>query len=1277
MKPIHEFDLFGMECGHPRRLPKAPEGTPLSGSGFALRAEKERELRRIRGERALAATLSERALVDGVRFPVGGEAVKAGRTEQAAPEPTAVKEDVKDAREAREEKKTAEDKETDVATKKTSEKTTEKPTEAAEKTETADRTAAQPPAAAAEAKLDVKTVVKTGAEADVKSAAMTEPTPEASGKKPAKRRSKKDEKAEEEARVAAAADAIRAEVAKDTEAAEAKRLAELKEEKAKAKTKASCRPRVKTKISKIQPKTASETPTSKTDAQTAAQGTTTGKEASAKAVSPAPVPVSAPAPKSAKAAAEKTSVKAAGKTTQKAASKPAPKKPAAKKKLSLAAQFSSAVEDTRSETAGETGAVMPVPGGEAEVPAAVSPGGAEARAADHAAEGVQAVDGVEAKPSPSTAGLKAGVKSEPKPEPKHAKKRGRKPKTGHGNDLPSVRKPDEKPSAQPQKKSATPAAAPASSGAAAEPETPAAAGKNVPSASPATAVAPAVPPSMPKGRYSAAAAIGMADALGDAINQAEAKEEPEDFEDGADPAEVEAAHPDEIRFEALAEASAAAEARAGGEASPAGGSATPAADVGSSPSSSSASVPYVESDDDGDDDLEDVVDELDDHDEPPEFPVFEPLDGRRRRVRPKVSDAPGFKKVEEALHPEGEAHVPADVRRARMLAAAGAVTAGFTTTEVAAEIVRRQAEARAADQAVETDIGDEVAEAAEPADSAAAAPEGIPALTEADMKDALARDITAASRKLYPTASGAPTDPSALTPDAVLAARRLRMERELAAIEETKRTLLPRAVDHWYFHAGDGAGRSTTLTEAMTVLTNEEAADVRRVVEHHLAKHVTWEQDDAAGGEDLPDREDSMPKNPGKSSTSLNGLESLPGTNPTTNAASRAATALTLSGLSRAAGGLLGRIRGFARLARFARPRRTGRGARPSAAAQAPAAPAPAAQHPVAVRPDTGVAEASAPSALPPAYQAFETFQKAQRTERAFLAVIAMVACGALGITLHTLWRPEPKDVVVDRAMVESAVAMMRIAQSRPGMPERPELAALTRAGIDAALERLAREQNLRIFVKGAYGAMPEGPMPDVTEAVLASLGITPIERKVLADAVTHHWLMQPAEEALVDNAREVLRPELRNDPVAQEVERIRTEGLTPFEHAARDPRLLEPARMRAEARREEMKRKDEEAEERRQAGIRAAQAEGLTDEELKPPFWERLLGFVKDRYADMVRRGISRDEERNAQMEAQDARAAEEAARRARERTPFGELPVRPLPEPTPAERIERFHEK
>lgn len=1237
MKPIHEFDLFGMECGHPRRLPKAPEGTPLSGSGFALRAEKEREIRRIRGERALAATLSERALVDGVRFPAGGEAVKAGRTEQAAPEPTAVKEDVKDAREAREEKKTAEDKETDVATKKTSEKTTEKPTEAAEKTETADRTAAQPPAAAAEAKLDVKTVVKTDAEADVKSAAMTEPTPEAPGKKPAKPKKRRSKKAEEEARLAAAADAIRAEVAKDAEAAEAKRLAELKEEKAKAKTKAA--------------------------EPTAAQGTTTGEDASAEAASPAPVPVSAPAPKSAKAAAEKTSVKAAGKTTQKAASKPASKKTAAKRKLSLAAQFSSAVEDARAAS-GDVGLEVPVLADMTEVPAA-----------DRATESVEAIGAalgaaqtVEAKPA------------EPNVEPKPAKKRGRKPKaqirdqdqdqTQAQPDRKAKETPAQKPrmeASAPSPSSSSSSSSPVPSDAAAEPETPAVAGKSVP------AVGPSVPPSMPKGRYSAAAAIGMADALGDAITRAEAKEEPEDFEDGADPAEVEAAHPDEIRFEALAEASAAAEARAAGDASPAGASATPAAGVGSSPSSSSASVPYVESDDDGDDDLEDVVDELDDHDEPPEFPVFEPLDGRRRRVRPKVSDAPGFKKVEEALHPEGEAHVPADVRRARMLAAAGAVTAGFTTTEVAAEIVRRQAEARAADQAGETYVGDEGAEATEPADSAAAAPEGIPALTEADMKDALARDITAASRKLYPTASGAPTDPSALTPDAVLAARRLRMERELAAIEETKRTLLPRAVDHWYFHAGDGAGRSTTLTEAMTVLTDEEAADVRRVVEHHLAKHVTWEQDDATGGADLPDREDSTSKNPGKSSTSLNALESQ----ACGNTDARAATALTLSGLSRAAGGLLGRIRGFARLARFARPRRTGRGARPSAAAHAPAAPAPAAQHPVAVRPDTGVAEASASSALPPAYQAFETFQKAQRTERAFLAVIAMVACGALGITLHTLWRPEPKDVVVDRAMVESAVAMMRIAQSRPGMPERPELAALNRAGIDAALERLAREQNLRIFVKGAYGAMPEGPMPDVTEAVLASLGITPIERKVLADAVTHHWLMQPAEEALVDNAREVLRPELRNDPVAQEVERIRTEGLTPFEHAARDPRLLEPARMRAEARREEMKRKDEEAEERRQAGIRAAQAEGLTDEELKPPFWERLLGFVKDRYADMVRRGISRDEERNAQMEAQDARAAEEAARRARERTPFGELPVRPLPEPTPAERIERFPEK
>lgn len=1242
MKPIHEFDLFGMESGHPRRLPKAPERTPLSGSGsgsgFTLRAEKEREIRRIRGERVL---------VDGVRFPAGGEAVKAGRTEQAAPEPTAVKEDVKDAREAREEKKTAEDKETDVATKKTSEKTTEKPTEAAEKTETADRTAAQPPAAAAEAKLDVKTVVKTGAEADVKSAAMTEPTPEAPGKKPAKPKKRRSKKAEEEARLAAAADAIRAEVAKDAEAAEAKRLAELKEEKAKAK--AAGRPRVKAKISKIQPKTQATTPTAKADEPTAPLGTTTGEDASAEAASPAPAPVTGP--KSAKAAAEKTSVKAAGKTAQKPAPKPVPKK-----KLSLAAQFSSAVEDARAAS-GDVGLEVPVLADMTEVPAA-----------DRATESVEAIGAalgaaqtVEAKPA------------EPNVEPKPAKKRGRKPKAQiQGQDqtqTQSDRKAEEKPAQKPRKEASAPSptsssssSSPAPSGAAVEPETPVATGKSAP------AVGPSVPPSMPKGRYSAAAAHGMADALGDAIARAEAKEEPEDFEDGADPAEVEAAHSDEIRFEALAEASAAAQDRAADDASPTGATAP----EGSTPSPSSASVPYVESDY-GEDDLEDVVDELDDHDEPPEFPVFEPLDGRRRRVRPKVSDAPGFKKVEEALHPEGDAHVPADVRRARMLAAAGAVTAGFTTTEVAAEIVRRQVEARAAGEAVETDVGDEGAEAAEPADSAAAAPEGIPALTEADMKDALARDITAASRKLYPTASGAPTDPSAVTPDEILAARRLRMERELAAIEETKRTLLPRAVDHWYFHAGDGAGRSTTLTEAMTVLTDEEAADVRRVVEHHLAKHVTWEQDDATGGEDLPDREDSTSKNPGKSSTSLNALESQ----ACGNTDARAATALTLSGLSRAAGGLLGRIRGFARLARFARARRTGRGARPSAAAQAPAAPAPAAQHPVAVRPDTGVAEASASSALPPAYQAFETFQKAQRTERAFLAVIAMVACGALGITLHTLWRPEPKDVVVDRAMVESAVAMMRIAQSRPGMPERPELAALNRAGIDAALERLAREQNLRIFVKGAYGAMPEGPMPDVTEAVLASLGITPIERKVLADAVTHHWLMQPAEEALVDNAREVLRPELRNDPVAQEVERIRTEGLTPFEHAARDPRLLEPARMRAEARREEMKRKDEEAEERRQAGIRAAQAEGLTDEELKPPFWERLLGFVKDRYADMVRRGISRDGERNAQMEAQDARAAEEAARRARERTPFGELPLRPLPEPTPAERIERFPEK
>lgn len=744
--------------------------------------------------------------------------------------------------------------------------------------------------------------------------------------------------------------------------------------------------------------------------------------------------------------------------------------------------------------------------------------------------------------------------------------------------------------------------------------------------------------STPTGRYSAAAAFGMAEVLGDAIAVAEEQEEPEEVEERLS---AEAAGADELDCEALVGNGAGEEAAAPAEGAIPAQDNVPAAAMEALPE---ASMEKVGEEADSTEPLDPIA-SLDDHDEAPLHPVFEPLDGRRRRAGKKTAEVvPDFKDVTETLHPKG-APVPADVARARMLVEAGAVTAEIPNGVLADEVERIQAE-----WAGKTVSG-----------------QFIPPTSD-DIRDSLEAEITAASMTLYPTAARAPIDPAmdpaacgieqsgtgaAESAEAAEAAQvaaaeeRLRIERELAAIEKTKRELLPAPVDHWFFRGADGVERTATLTEAMTVLTPEETEDVYRRIQAHLDNHTTVSEAEV--------------EKPGAARGNTPGVLGSSSTD-----ARRDASVLTILGLGRRMGAICGTVggwtakgihsvrRGFATLG-------LGKDETDKDGRKAPshlpigagrkgtnlAVPTSGLSSPSdASRGSGNLPPAETPSALvvPPQWDA------AQRTERMLLAVIAMVSCGALGLAIHAYLTPEPTDVVVDRAMVESAVAMMRIAQSRPGMPERPELAALTRDGIDEALEKLAREQNLRIYVKGAFGAMPEGPMPDVTDAVLASIGITPIERKVLADAVTHHWLMQPAEEDLVQKSRLILRPELQENPLAQEIERLKTEGLTPLEAATRDPRLLEPARMRAEARAAARERQEAEIKANREAEKRAAVAEGLTEHDLPVPIWDRIKAWASSIYEGAITRGVETDPERKRQRDEAEAERKTELENRIRE---------------------------
>lgn len=351
----------------------------------------------------------------------------------------------------------------------------------------------------------------------------------------------------------------------------------------------------------------------------------------------------------------------------------------------------------------------------------------------------------------------------------------------------------------------------------------------------------------------------------------------------------------------------------------------------------------------------------------------------------------------------------------------------------------------------------------------------------------------------------------------------------LRSIHETCEKLMPPSVTHWYF-GREPAERVRLLSEAAAGLSDQGFEVVRRTIESLAAGSSPREVELS----DLPEFSRFAAQAAVPAPKTADGLRD--GSPREDACASRAEVWLTRLG------------RGISRALQSAK--------------RSPGCPEMA---------SSGEADGSGTSGMPspatfnvdpardgaaPAVRTDPDPDVSFRRYRAVSALLAMVSTGALALTLWNILKPAPLDVVVDRPAVESAAAMMRIMHARPGMPERPELAGLNAKAIDQALAELAAERRWRIHPKDAAAARPEGPMPDVTAALMSHLGITPVEQKTLREAVEKHWLLQGAERGRAAPAVDPLHPgALRSsDPLEREAARVRLDAASTWERLTRRP---------------------------------------------------------------------------------------------------------------------------
>lgn len=115
----------------------------------------------------------------------------------------------------------------------------------------------------------------------------------------------------------------------------------------------------------------------------------------------------------------------------------------------------------------------------------------------------------------------------------------------------------------------------------------------------------------------------------------------------------------------------------------------------------------------------------------------------------------------------------------------------------------------------------------------------------------------------------------------------------------------------------------------------------------------------------------------------------------------------------------------------------------------------------------------------------------------------------AAALALPVLWRtffPAPAFAVVDRDLVQTQVALLRLTHAQPGMPERADLKGLDAAAIDRAVTLAAAQERLPLMDRRAVLSTAGAEPLDLTEAVFERLGVTPADRAALADALAHGW---------------------------------------------------------------------------------------------------------------------------------------------------------------------------
>lgn len=123
-------------------------------------------------------------------------------------------------------------------------------------------------------------------------------------------------------------------------------------------------------------------------------------------------------------------------------------------------------------------------------------------------------------------------------------------------------------------------------------------------------------------------------------------------------------------------------------------------------------------------------------------------------------------------------------------------------------------------------------------------------------------------------------------------------------------------------------------------------------------------------------------------------------------------------------------------------------------------------------------------------------------------AVASALLCAAIVSGLVFSVFPSPAFAVVDHDFVRERVALLRIAHTRPGMPEREDLRKLDGDRIDEAIRSAAQSKGLPVLDAKAVlsGAASSRNTCDLTDEVFERLGIRPEELRVLDDAIREGW---------------------------------------------------------------------------------------------------------------------------------------------------------------------------